>query len=448
MEYDIIIIGAGPAGYVAAIRAAQVGLKTAIIEKKHVGGMCLNWGCIPSKTMIESAKLFEKIKHSAEFGIDGFDPKQVTFSWEKAKKRSAKITRRLTQGVSFLLKKNEVDLIEGEATITSANTVLVENRSLEARHIVIATGSYPAPLSKPLEGAPLVNLDSLFSLKEIPEHIVIYGNGINAVEMAQLFRLIGKTVTIVTEEQLLVAPIDEYLRTYIVRKLKADGITLVTEGKVEAYSNGLLHVGGHSIACEALINCSLRKAIVPKSEVPIALDERGFVAVNEHFETSTKGIFAIGDVNGISGLAHIASAEGLALVNHLKGIEVAFAVEKYPINLYTVPEVAQIGQTEQQLIDSGVDYKVNEFPLTANGKALIEDNTEGFIRMLSDKKYGEVLGVQIVAANATDMIAEASAYMQMEGTIYDVAQTVHAHPSVSEIFMEAGFDAVDRAIHK
>ena len=448
MEYDVIIIGAGPAGYVAAIRAAQVGMKTAIIEKKYIGGMCLNWGCIPSKSIIESAKLFNRIKNSAEFGIEGVDPKALTFRWDKVKARSQKITRKLTAGIGFLLKKNGVDVIMGEAKITGSGSVVVDNRSITAKSIIIATGSYPAPLSDRLSNAPAVHLERIFDLKEIPENIVVYGKGVISIEMAQLFHLIGKSVTVVSEDSEFFPGIDEYLQSFITRKLKADGIPFVVGEPVEKYEDGYLYVKDKKIACDALVNSSFRNAIIPESQPALSRNEQGFIAVNDSFETSIPGVYAIGDVNGKSFLAHIASAQGLWLVNHLKGVETEFAIHKYPLNFYTVPEIAQIGLTEQQIKDEGIEYKVSEFPLTANGKALIEGNTEGFIRMLSDKKYGEVLGVQIVAEHATDMIAEASAYLQMEGTVYDVAQTIHAHPSVSEIFMEAGFEAVDKAIHK
>jgi dihydrolipoamide dehydrogenase len=214
------------------------------------------------------------------------------------------------------------------------------------------------------------------------------------------------------------------------------------------YQDGNIKIEEQLLPCDLIINCSFRRGIVPISNVEIALDQQGFIATNEQFQTNIPHIFAVGDVNGKSYLAHMASAQGIYVINHIKGIKTDFNFKNYPLNIYTYPEMAQIGMTEKQLTDEGIDYKLSDFPLTANGKALTEGSAEGSLRIYSDKKYGQVLGVQIVADHATDMIAEAAAYMSIEGTIYDVAQTIHAHPTISEIFMEAAFDAVDKAIHK
>jgi dihydrolipoamide dehydrogenase len=242
---------------------------------------------------------------------------------------------------------------------------------------------------------------------------------------------------------------DDFLISFIIKKLKSQGIEIYQNSFPEKFESGeLLITGGKKLKCDLLVNCNSRKAKIPESEINIELTERGFVKTSANFETNLKNVFAIGDVTGKSFVAHVASAQGIHVINHIKGIKEDFSKRIYPINMYTVPEVAQIGMTEAELKTEGVDYKVTEFPLSANGKAMIEGNTEGFIRMLSDKKYGQVLGVQIVAANATDMIAEAAAFMEIEGTVYDVAQTIHAHPTVSEIYMEAGFDAFEHAIHK
>lgn len=448
MEYDIIIIGAGPAGYVAAIRAGQVGLKTAIIEKENVGGMCLNWGCIPTKSIIESAKVFDKIKRSSEFGIDGIDTNKLSFNWKKAKTRSTTISKKLTAGIKYLLKKNGVEVIAGTARILDNGSIKVGDNTFTAKNIIIATGSYPAPVSENLKNADVLQLDKLIELDEIPENIVIAGKGIHAVELAQFFRLIGKTVTIISEDENFMPKIDDYLKSFIFKKLKDDGIRLITGKLIDKFEKGNIFIDDEKITCDKIINCSFRKAVTPLSESKIDLTASGFIKINEYFETSAKNIYAIGDVTGKSFLAHMASAQGIFVVNKIKGIKKEFSFSNYPMNFYTSPEIAQLGLTEQELKAEKVDYKVSEFPLSANGKALIEGNTEGFVRILSDKIYGQVLGVQIVAVHATDMISEASALMQIEGTVYDVANTIHAHPTISEIFMEAGFEAVDKAIHK
>jgi len=448
MKYDVVIIGAGPAGYVAGIRAGQVGLKTVIIEKTNVGGMCMNWGCIPSKALLESAKIFYKIKRSAEFGIDGIDIQKLSFNWEKVKSRSGNITKRLTDGVSYLLKKNGVELITGTARLVSENTVIVNDKKIEAVNIIIATGSKPIAMDKSIANAPVVDMEKLFSLEVIPDNIVVTGNHVPAVEMAQFFKLIGKTTSIVTNSNRFMMGFDDHLISYVLEKLQSEKINIFLNAFAEKYENGVLTIGGKEIKCDLLVNCNSRKATIPESEIPFVLTDREFVSTSDDFETNIRGVYAIGDVSGKSFFAHVASAQGIHVINAIKGIKADFNTRSYPINIYTVPEIAQIGMTEKQLKEKGIDFRISEFPLSANGKAMIEGNTEGFIRMLSDKKFGQVLGVQIVASNATDMIAEAGALMETDGTVYDIAKTIHAHPTVSEIFMEAGFDAVDKAVFK
>ena len=447
MEYDVVIIGAGPAGYVAAIRAGQVGLKTAVVEKMYMGGMCLNWGCIPTKALLESAKMFNRVKVAEEFGIDGIDVQNLSFNWGKAKTRSTRITRKLTNGVQHLLKKNGVEIITGIASLGTDHSLYIDNKQIFAKNIIIATGSKPKAIDKKLENAPVIEMEKLFNLDTIPENIVVTGNHISAVEMAQFFKLIGKKVTLIANSDYFMAGLDEYLIEIIIRKLKSDNIDLILNAYPEKYENGEIHIAGFKIKCELLLNLNSRKAIIPESEIPLELTERGFIKTSNSFETSIKGVFAIGDVSGKSFVAHMASAQGIHIINHIKGIKGLFDNTTYPINMYTVPEISQIGMTEQYIKEVGIDYKISEFPLSVNGKALIEGNTEGFIRMLSDKKYGQVLGIQIVAANATDMIAEAGAFMNLEATVFDVAKTIHAHPTISEIYMEAGYESFDQAIH-
>ena len=449
--YDLIIIGSGPAGYVAAIRAGQVGLKTAIIEKNVIGGMCLNWGCIPSKSMMESVKLYQRIvRDSARFGIDGIDRKAVSFNWSKAIKRADTIVKRLTGGVEFLLKKNGVEIITGEAKIVSANSVLADNRLLETRNIIIATGSSSPKIQNSIEGL-VVEPKKLFTEREIPQNIVVVGKTPVAIELAQLFSMMDRNVTIVSDTSLIMPKADSYVRNYMAARLKKEKIDIVYNVSLTStdgiWKDGILNLSGKEIPCDIIINAGDRKGNIISSDIEIA-SENGYIKVNEDCETSVKGIFAVGDVNGVSMFAHIGSAQGLHVINKLRGIETKLDITKLPMNMYTVPEAAQIGLTEDDLKAGNYDYKVSEFPLSANGKAQTEGAAEGFVRILSDNKIGEVLGVQIVSQNATDMINEAAAYIQLESTVYDIAQTVHTHPTVSEVFMEAGFEAVDQAIHK
>lgn len=449
--YDLVIIGSGPAGYVAAIRAGQVGLKTAIIEKNQIGGMCLNWGCIPSKSLMESVKLYQKItKDASRFGIEGIEKGSVSFNWNKAVKRSDGIVKKLTGGVEFLLKKNAVEIIKGEAKIVSANSVLADNRLIEAKNIIIATGSSSPMLKSSSEGL-VIEPEMLFKEREVPQNIVVFGKTPVAVELAQLFAMTGRNVALASDTDKIMPKADNYVSDFMLSKLKKEKIKILFNVKLEsvdsAYKNGMITLNGEDVPCDIIINASDRKANMVPCDIEINTSN-GYIAVDEHFETSVKGIFAVGDVNGLSMFAHVGSAQGLNVVNRLKGIDEKLDLNKIPMNMYTVPEAAQIGLTEAQVKELGVEFKISEFSLSANGKAQTEGSAEGFVRILSDIKYGEVLGVQIVAPNATDLINEASAYMQLESTVYDIARTVHTHPTVSEVFMEAGFEAVDRAIHK
>jgi len=448
MEYDLIIIGAGPAGYVAAIRAGQLGMKTVLVEKKEVGGMCLNWGCIPTKALIESAKFYNRIKTAENLGIDGIDQSKVVFNWTNAKKRSAKIVTKLIGGVNFLLKKNSVEVIKGEARITSPNSISVQNRLIEARNIFIGTGSYPAPLEIELPAGKLIQVEHLLNMEELPHRIVLIGHGPVTLELAQFFQLIDKEITVISPVENILPGIDDYLRQYILKKTRSQGIRIIENSKIGSADDKILKVNDIDILYDVVINCSWRNGIAPPSDIDLSRDDHGFIPVDEFLETRVPGIFAIGDVNGLSYLAHAASAQGVFAVNHVQGVQGSMDMKQCPINIYTHPEVAQIGLTEREVRDKGIDYRIGEFPMSANGKALAEDSAEGMIRILSGKKLGEVLGVQIIAANATDLIAEAAAFMSVEATVYDVARTMHAHPTVSEVFLEAGMDAADKPIHK
>jgi len=439
MDYDLIIVGAGPAGYVAAIRAGQAGLKTALIEKKNVGGMCLNWGCIPSKAMLESAKYFSRLSMAADFGVEGIDVKTLTFNWETGVKRSERIVRRLIKGVEYLLKKNNVEVITGTASIEGAEIVVVDNRSLTTKNIIIATGSYPGALPFKVNDKKILNLESFFSMKEIPHKLLVVGSGPVSAEISQLLSLIGKDVTLVKTAEKIFPLLDDYLNTYIMRRFESMKIKII-EGSA---GYGTLNIDDY----EGIVNCMPRKAIRPVGSLkPETAD--GFYVTDEHFMTSVAGVYAVGDVNGRSIYAHAASAQALAAVNHILGITETMETSRVPLTIYTDPEIAQIGKTEQELAAAGEEYKVNEFPLSANGKALTEGNAEGIMRIISEPKYGEVLGVQIIAHNATDMISEAAAYMAVESTVWDVARTMHAHPTVSEVFLEAGSDAAGTPVHK
>ncbi len=446
MKYDIIIIGSGPAGYTAAIRASQLGMRTALIEKHEIGGICLNWGCVPVKSLIESAKLFQKIQNDAtEMGIDGIKENSIAFNFEKAASRASSLVNLLTDDISTVLKMNAVDVIIGEAKIRKDKSVSVNNRTLEANHIVLATGTrIPAVQAKKIK---LLQIFQILKQKKIDDNIVVYGNNSTAVELAQFFALIGKRVNIITEENDIMPMADRYLAKYMQKILKKNGVGLHTKLNLKdldsKYTNGKIRFSDFEIPCDVILNAQSRKAVLPEMELEVEMTEDGFIFTDENCHTSVECLFAIGDVNGKSSFAHIASAQAMHLVNRIKGVGTELRIKDYPMNMYSVPEIAQIGYTEQDLKSMKIDYSLSQHSLKSNAKAMAEGNTEGFIRILSEKKYGEVLGVQIAAANATDMIAEASAFMQIEASVYDVAKTVHAHPSIAEIFIDASKQAID-----
>jgi dihydrolipoamide dehydrogenase len=355
---------------------------------------------------------------------------------------------KLTGGVNFLLKKNGVEVIKGEARITSSNSVSIQGRLLEAKNIFIGTGSYPAPLDVEIPTGKLIQVEYLLDLEELPQRIVLVGHGPVTLELAQFFQLIDKEITVISPVENILPGIDDYLRQYILKKTKSQGIRIIENSKITSATNEILKINNLEIPYDVVINCSWRNGIAPPSDIDLGRDEHGFIPVDEFLQTVIPGVFAIGDVNGVSYLAHAASAQGVFAVNHVQGVQGSMDMKQCPINIYTHPEVAQIGLTEREIREKEIEYRIGEFPMSANGKALAEDSADGMIRILSGKKHGEVLGVQIIAANATDLIAEAAAFMSVEATVYDVARTMHAHPTVSEVFLEAGMDAADKPIHK
>jgi len=285
-------------------------------------------------------------------------------------------------------------------------------------------------------------------MDELPKKIVVVGNGPVSIEIAQFFNLVETEVIFLTNNEELIPGADTFLNDYILDKLKQDGIKLFINTEYKSSGNDTIIINGEKIEFDLLINANSRGAVLPPIDINIKLTENGFIEVDEELKTNIDSIYAIGDVNGKSYLAHVGSAQGLFAINNIQGIKGAMNYRIYPLNIYSVPEMAQIGMTEQEVENEGISYKVSEFPFMANGKALIEGNTEGMVRIISDKTFGEVLGVQIIGANATDMISEAAAFVEMEATIYDVSRTIHAHPTISEVFLEAGFEAVDKSIMK
>lgn len=446
MTYDLIVIGGGPAGYVAALRAGQVGLKTALIEREKVGGMCLAWGCIPIKALIESARLFQRMGQAAEWGIEGFEPAALRFNWAAAVRRAEGIAARLGADIEARLRKHGVERLQGEATILATDSVQVDGRALAAKAILIATGSRIDEGHLPLPAERVWTPRDLLRQSALPAALLVYGQGGNAVELAQLLRLTGHEVTLLCPEERLLPELDPMLEEALVARLGQDGVRLERSAVLDGYEDGQVHAGALRIPAEAVVLATRRRAVLPASQVPLETLE-GFLRTDAALQTSAPGIHAAGDVTGLASLAHAASAQGLFVVNRLKGHRAPLDLDHYPLSVYALPEAAQIGATEPQLRSRGIAFKSSLYPLCANGKALAEGQTEGFVRILSGPAFGEVLGVQILADHAADMIAEAAVMMRMEGTVFDLAHTAHAHPTVSEVFLEASLTATQRPPH-
>ncbi|MDD2719599.1 MAG: FAD-dependent oxidoreductase [Candidatus Cloacimonetes bacterium] len=433
MIYDLIIIGSGPAGYVAAIKAGQRGLKTLVIDKKYVGGMCLNWGCIPTKSILESAKMLQKVRSAADFGISGIDTATLSFDWQQAVKRTQQIVSKLSRGIEFLWKKNGVEFLKAEAKILSPTQVEADKRVFETKNILIATGSRPAPRQDFVEA---LNLEELYSLESLPEKPLLVGRGANLVELAQFFNMIGKEPIILADELPLMPSLDSYLESFIQKKLKKDKIPLIPIAEATIKDKSIVFKD-KEYPFDMAINVSFRDAVLPETVPDITL-EKGFIKTDRFHQSSIPGIYAAGDVNGKSYLAHVASAQALEVIDTIMKVDLPQEERAFPLNIYSEPEMAQIGMTEEQIKAAGIDYKVNQYSLNANGKALAEGTSEGFIRILYETKYHEVLGVQMVSEHATDLISEAGILMELEGTTFDLARTIHAHPTVAEVYMDAG----------
>ncbi|MDP2361542.1 MAG: FAD-dependent oxidoreductase [bacterium] len=448
--FDCVIVGGGPGGYVAAIRAAQLGLKTALVERARMGGQCLNWGCIPSKALMESAKLFDRIGRAGSFGIDGIDPAALRFNWRKASARKDKIVLKLVRGVEFLMKKSTVDVVQGEAVIEDAGRVRVDDRLLETRHILLATGAVPDDRALASLPASLVaTVPAFFARQDLPDEILVWGANGAACEIALMLRLSGHAVRLAAPDQHLLGFLDHDLRDYVHKRMVKLGIPLhLGVAAPHSPEAGQLSIEGETFPCGLVVNSADRLPVVPRlGSLHPARDGRGFLVVDGHGRTNVPGLYAAGDVTGLL-WAQAASAQGTAAVSHMAGREQPVDVARIPVNLYLDPEIAAVGMTEEQLKELNLPYRKGEFSLSVNGKALAEGNTEGFVKVLATEPYGEVVGVHVVAASATDLISEAVAHMKLEATLEDVAGAIHAHPTLSEAFWEASVDALERPLHK
>jgi dihydrolipoamide dehydrogenase len=459
--YDVVIIGSGPGGYVAAIRAAQLGLKTAVVEKDEVGGVCLNRGCIPSKALIRNAEVLSLIKRAEEFGIR-YDNLQADFG--VAVERAQQAVGRLTRGVKFLFKKHKIDLVTGTASFTAKNRLSVTDATgaitaLTARAAIVATGSRNKPLPGIIpDGRSIITSDEALKLTPLPRRLVIVGGGATGVEFAYIFAAYGVQVTIIELMDRLLPGEDADVSKTLQTAFKKQGVTVQTNSKVVSIkpADGGLTVQIQTTGAEQTVSCDQLLLAAGRAgnieglglETLGVKTERGYITTNELSETTMAGIHAIGDVAGKSLLAHSASAEGITVVERLAGRKVKpVNYRNIPRCVYCQPQVASVGLSEADAQAAGRTVTVGKFPLSANGKALALGETEGFIKIVTDAKTGECLGAQMVGPEVTELIGEAVLLQTLEGTPLELRASVHPHPTLSEAVMEAAAAVYGEAIH-
>ena len=456
-EYDVIVLGAGPGGYVAAIKAAQNNLKVAIVEKEAIGGVCLNWGCIPTKSLLKSAKVYQEFMNAKDYGIDVADKSQIKPNWSNIVKRKDRIVKRLTGGVKMLLEKNKVDIFTGEGEIITNNEILINDEKIRAKNIIISTGA--SPILPPIEGLEaaykdkfLMTSKELLDIDNIPEELVIIGGGVIGLEFATIFNTFNTKVTIIEREKEILLNVDDDVRDNMLKILKKAKVEVLTESTVvKIGKNEVVYKDkeGNSksiSASKVLLSVGMKANTGSFTKLNLKLDNK-FIEINDSMQTSIPNIYAIGDVTGKMMLAHVASHQGIIAINNILGHEEKLNYDQIPSAIYSFPEIAQVGLTEKAAKTKGLDYKVSVFPLQANGKALSANEKDGFIKIIADKKYNEILGVHILADNASDLISEAVVVMKLEGTADEIAKSVHPHPTISEIYHEAALGIIDKPIH-
>ena len=459
-KYDLIILGSGPGGYVAAIRASQLGLKTAIIEKESLGGICLNWGCIPTKALIKSAEVFDYLKHAEDYGLK---IKEYDKDFNAVVNRSRNVANTMSKGVNFLMKKNKIDVIIGHGTLLPEKKVLVqsenEEKEVSAEHIIIATGARARELTnlKP-DGKKIIEYRKAMTLEKQPKKMLIVGSGAIGVEFAYFYNAMGTEVTIVEYQPRIVPVEDEDISKQMEKIFVKSGIKVLTSSEVkEVQENGktlkvIIEKDGKSSDIDADVVLS---AVGIKANIEnIGLEELGVnvendkIVVDSFYNTNVPGYYAIGDVTGGQSLAHVASAEGIICVEKIAGLDVdKLDYENIPGCTYSQPEIASVGLTELQAKEKGYELKVGRFPFTASGKAQASGTPDGFIKVIFDAKYGEWLGCHMIGSGVTDMIAEAVLGRKLETTGHEVLKSVHPHPTMSEAVMEAVADAYGEVIH-
>ena len=461
MNYDVIVLGSGPGGYVTAIRASQLGMKTAVIEKESLGGVCLNWGCIPTKALLKSANVYEYINHAEDYGIKVSSHKA---DFSAVVKRSRSVAEKMSGGVQFLMKKNKIDVIMGTGKVKPGKTIEVtdekgEKKDYTAKNIIIATGARSRQLPNlEQDGKQILGYREAMVLPKMPKKMVIVGSGAIGVEFAYFYNAMGVDVTVVEYLPNIVPVEDIDVSKQLEKTFKKKGMNIMTNSsveKVEKSSKGCeVHVktkkGMETLNCDLVLSAV---GIQPNIE-NIGLEETGIVVdagkivVNDYYETNIPGYYAIGDVVAGQALAHVASAEGITCVEKIAGQNPEpIDYNNIPGCTYCSPEIASVGMTEKAAKEAGYELKVGKFPFSASGKASAAGHNDGFIKLIFDAKYGELLGGHMIGANVTEMIAEIVALRKLETTGHELIKTVHPHPTMSEAVMEAAAAAYDEVIH-
>ena len=460
-KFDVIVLGSGPGGYVTAIRASQLGLKTAIIEKESLGGVCLNWGCIPTKALLKSAQVFEYLKHADDYGltIENYDK-----DFDAVVNRSRDVAGTMSKGVQFLMKKNKIEVIMGYGTLKAGKKVAVASEDgtetvYEADHVIIATGARSRELpSLPQDGKKVIGYREAMTLPKQPKKLIVVGSGAIGVEFAYFYNAMGTNVTLVEYMPRIIPVEDEEISKQMERSFTKSGIKVMTSAevtKVDTSGKGVKATVKTDKGEEVLSADIVLSAVGIKTNIEnIGLEELGIatdrdkIIVNDFYQTNLPGYYAIGDVTSGQALAHVASAEGILCVEKIAGQHVEpIDYNNVPGCTYCFPEVASVGYTEEQAKEKGYEIKVGKFPFTASGKAQAGGHTDGFVKVIFDAKYGEWLGCHMIGAGVTDMIAEAVVGRKLETTGHEILKTVHPHPTMSEAVMEAVAAAYDEVIH-
>ena len=461
MNYDLIVIGSGPGGYVAAIRASQLGLKTAIIEKESLGGICLNWGCIPTKALLKSAEVFKYINHAADYGIK-VGSSEVDF--EALIKRSRGVADGMSKGVQFLMKKNKIDVITGTGKLKSKGIVAVTSSAgavteYTAKHIILATGGRSRELPNlKQDNKKIIGYRQAMILPKKPDSMIVVGSGAIGIEFAYLYNAIGTKVTVVEYLDNIVPLEDEEVSKQLARSLKKQGINILTGSNVESVdTSGELC----KVHIKTATGTEVLEAAIVLSAVGIStnienigleengvITERGKVIVDDFYRTNVEGVYAIGDIVKGQALAHVASAEGITCVEKIAGLNPEpINYNNIPGCTYCSPEVASVGYTEKAAKEAGYEIKVGKFPFSASGKATAAGATDGFVKVIFDAKYGEFLGAHMIGHNVTEMLAEVVTARKLEATGHEIIKSIHPHPTMSEAIMEAAAAAYGEVIH-